>query len=57
MVKELKWNDLDISWSGNPEREYSIKDVKAINGYYEIYYDNGVLRAKETWINGMKEGA
>ena len=57
MIKKLKWDDLDIVWSGNPERAHSIKDGKPINGHYEYYYDNGVLRTKGTWINGMKEGA
>ena len=57
MIKKLKWNDLDIVWSGNPERAHSIKDGKPINGHYEYYYGNGVLRTKGTWINGMKEGA
>lgn len=57
MVKKLRWSDLDIVWKGNPERAHSKKDQKLLNGHYEYYYDNGALRTKGTWINGMKEGA
>ena len=54
---KLKWSDLDIVWKGNPERAYTKKDQKLLNGHYEYYYDNGALRTKGTWVNGMKEGA
>ena len=57
MVKKLRWSDLDIVWKGDPERAHSKKDQKLLNGHYEYYYDNGALRTKGTWINGMKEGA
>ena len=55
--KKIKWSELDIVWLGDPERAHCKKDGKLLNGHYEYYYDNGVLRAKGTWINGMKEGA
>ncbi len=56
MVVKIKWDELDIIWLGDPERAYSKKDRKLLNGHYEYYYDNGSLRSRGTWIDGMKEG-
>ena len=57
MIIKIKHSEIDIFWLGDPERAHCKKDGKPLNGHYEYFYDNGVLRTKGTWINGMKEGA
>jgi len=55
----MKKNDINtgICWKGNPERAYSKKDKKVMNGHYKNFHEDGSLNAIGTWINGFKEGA
>jgi antitoxin component YwqK of YwqJK toxin-antitoxin module len=44
--------------AGEPERAYEIVDGEKVllNFHYEAYWKNGLLAAKGTWIDGLKQG-
>ena len=46
------WLDDDL------ERAYEIIDGKKVllNIHYESYWENGLLAAKGTWIDGLRQG-
>ena len=44
--------------AGEPERAYEIVDGEKVllNIHYEAYWKSGLLAAKGTWIEGLKQG-
>ena len=52
------WFGDEDEYEGNPDRAYEIVDGEKVplNIHYEGYWKNGLLQAKGTWIDGLRQG-